>query len=384
MMAGYGGRTWLAAVALAAAASGCGLHGKPQVERRAAGNGAAGAGATSKLPAPSTPAGPGQAGLDTVVAPGIVEPWGGQVALSARESGWIARIAVKEGERVEAGQLLATLDDPAQRRAVELAAAELTVAAAELSRLDAGATPEERRQAQAELDGAAARSELARSAAARAARLHQQGAISDAEVERDSAEARAQGALADRSEARLQEVRLGARTEDRSAARGRVAAARARLGLAEAGLDRRRVFAPSAGTVLLSRFHAGEFYDVGAGPLFLLGDLDRLQVRLEVDEIDAIEVGPGAPCMLRSDGGVPLAEGTVDRVAPRMGRRGLAIESPTSRSDVRVREVFVQVGALGTLVPGQRVWGHTPRASPTQAAVGTNVTRHSSSGISPD
>jgi hypothetical protein len=41
-----------------------------------------------------------------------------------------------------------------------------------------------------------------------------------------------------------------------------------------------------------------------------------------------------------------------------MGRRGLAIESPTARADVRVREVFVEAAATSTLVPGQRVWGH--------------------------
>ena len=354
------------ALTVTSAGSGCGLHGKPSVERKVGPGGTVSAGVAPPRPgpAPST----GQAGPGTVVAPGIVEPWGGPIALSAREPGWIASLAVKEGERVEAGQLLATLDDSAQRRAVELAIADLGVAAAELARLDAGATAEERRQAQADLEGAGARSELARATAARTGLLHQQGAVSDAEAERDAAEARAQAALAERAEARLAAVRVGARVEDRSAARGRVAAARARLGLAEAALDRRRVHAPAAGTVLLSRFHAGEFYDVAAGPLFQLGELGRLQVRLEVDEIDAFEVDRGASCALRSDGGAPLAEGRVDRVAPRMGRRGLVIEGPTSRADVRVREVFVEVTRPGALVPGQRVWAHLSRGAGVQLA----------------
>ncbi len=367
MRTGFKGGWWVTALVLAASVAGCGLHDRMQVERKVGARPAAGPSAADRAPAPASAARPGQPGLEAVVAPGIVEPRGGQIALAARESGWIAVLAVGEGARVEAGQLLATLDDSAQRRAVELAAAELAVAAAELSRLEAGATPDERRQAQADADGAAARSQLARSGADRAERLHRQGIISDAEAEREAAEARAQGALAERAEARLHEVQGGARAEDRSAARSRVAAARARLGLAEAGLERRRVFAPAAGTILLSRFHVGELYDAGAGPLFLLGDLDRLQVRLEVDEVDALDVGPGRPCSLRSDGGVQLAEGTVERLAPKMGRRALASESPTSRADVRVREVFVEVTGAGPLVPGQRVWGHTPRAGPTLA-----------------
>jgi multidrug resistance efflux pump len=129
----------------------------------------------------------------------------------------------------------------------------------------------------------------------------------------------------------------------------------------EDALARRQIVAPSAGVVLLSRFHAGEFYDVGAGPLFVLGDMSRLQVRLEVDEIDALALHRGDACALYSDGGGRLAGGTVVRLAPKMGRRALPLESPTARQDVRVREVFVEVPATATLIPGQRVWGHTRR-----------------------
>ncbi|HEY6105396.1 MAG TPA: HlyD family efflux transporter periplasmic adaptor subunit, partial [Anaeromyxobacteraceae bacterium] len=152
------------------------------------------------------------------------------------------------------------------------------------------------------------------------------------------------------------------------AARARAAAARARLGVAEAALARRQVVAPAAGTVLTSRFHPGEFYNVGAGPLMVLGDTSRLQVRLEVDEIDAPAVSGGAACALYSDAGARLAEGTVFRIAPRMGRKGLPIESPTARQDVRVREAFVEVPASSGLIPGQRVWGHVSR--PAVAAQG--------------
>jgi hypothetical protein len=133
--------------------------------------------------------------------------------------------------------------------------------------------------------------------------------------------------------------------------------------LARANLARRRVTAPSAGTILLSRFHVGEFYSPPAGPFFVLGDLTRLQVRLEVDEIDALDVGVGAPCAFYSDGGVLLAQGIVVREAPTMGRRALPLESPTARVDVRIREVFVEVSATAPLVPGQRVWGNTPRVT---------------------
>lgn len=352
-----GSRMAIAAVALAALLAGCGLHGKPEVERRA------GAAAARADPAPARPAPPGAEEPDAVVAPGVVEPWGGEADLSAQEPGWIAEIAVKEGDAVRAGQLLATLEDGAQRRAVDLARAELADAEAAREKIERGATSEELRQAEADHAAASARASLARSVAARTARLHETGVVPDVEAERTAAESRAEAALAERADARLRELRRGARPEDRSAARARAAAAEARLRLAEANLARRRVLAPGAGTVLQSRFHPGEFYGVGAGPLFVLGDVTRLQVRLEVDEIDAFALRAGAPCAIDSDAGARIAAGTVIRLAPRMGRRALATESPTARNDVRVREVFVEIPAASGLIPGQRVWGHASRAA---------------------
>jgi hypothetical protein len=55
-----------------------------------------------------------------------------------------------------------------------------------------------------------------------------------------------------------------------------------------------------------------------------------------------------------------------------MGRRGLAIESPTARADVRVREVFVEAPTPSSslLIPGQRVWGHiVPSASSDKSSL---------------
>jgi RND family efflux transporter MFP subunit len=292
----------MAVMALGASLSGCGLHGKPKVERK------------NYVATGSTAAAPALAGDlagATVVAPGIVEPWGGQVDLSAQEPGWIARILVKEGDVVHAGQLLATLEDGTQRHSVELA--------------------------RAELSEAEARASFARAAAARISRLHTDGTVPDNEADRAAADALGQTAAAEGAQARFR--------------------------LAQAGLERRRITAPSSGTILLSRFHPGEFYNPGGGPLFVLGDMTRLQVRLEVDEVDAPDVRTGAPCALVSDGEQPLAQGTIVRVAPKMGRRALPLESPTARADVRIREVFVEIPATAPLVPGQRVWGHTSRSN---------------------
>jgi multidrug resistance efflux pump len=336
------------------ALAGCGLHGKPKIARESARKIARRTSGPAELAEP-----------ERVVAPGIVEAWGGDVELSPRESGWIAKILVSEGEAVSAGQRLAVLDAEAQGAAVEVATADLAEAQAGLDRTLHGSTREELRQARAEAEANRARAELARRTANRTAALGAGQAAAVADVDRAAADAEAQEANAQASEARLAALERGARPEDRTAARTRVAAARARLALARANLERREVIAPIAGAVLLSRAHAGEFFVVGGPPLFVVGDTARLQVRLEVDEIDADRVRAQARCGLFADDGSRLGEGGVYRLAPQMGRRGLAIESPTARADVRVREVFIEVPAALALLPGQRVWGHV---APAEAA----------------
>jgi multidrug efflux pump subunit AcrA (membrane-fusion protein) len=344
-------------LATAVLLSGCGLHGKPNVDRTKA---LAGSHVTAAVTAPDLEE-PNQ-----VVAPGVVEAWGGNVELSPGEPGWIAKILASEGGRVEARQVLATLDDEAQRASVDLAKADLAEAEATFAKTQNGATVEELRQARAENEAGQVRAELARHDATRSDRLGSDRVLAPAEVERVSAEARVQTAIANASAAKLASLERGSRSEDRSAGRNRVVAARARVALAEVGLARRQVVAPIAGVVLLSRFHVGEFFNVGGVPLFVLGDTSSLQVRLEVDEIDAFRVKDGAPCTLYGDDNQKIVAGAVLRLAPQMGRRGLAIESPTARADVRVREVFVEVSGASSLVPGQRVWGHV---IPVQPAV---------------
>jgi multidrug resistance efflux pump len=328
--------------------AGCGLHGRSNVER--------------KHVQSSAPFAPELATPERVVAPGVVEAWGGEVALAPREPGWIAEIRVEEGEHVTSGQTVAVLDDELQLAAVHTAEADFADAEAMLAKTLRGATAEERRQAQADVLANDARAALARSNARRMNGLGEKDAVAAAEVERAFAESDTQVALADSAAARLHAIERGARAEDRTSARARLAAAQAKLEFARANLARRRVLSPKEGTVLTSRFHAGEFFEPGSGALFIVGDVSRLRIRLEVDEIDSSRLEPGASCAIYGDDNTYITDGTLYQLAPKMGRRGLPIEAPTARADVRVREVYVEVAPTSKLIPGQRVWGHATPA----------------------
>jgi HlyD family secretion protein len=291
-----------------------------------------------------------------VVAPGVVEPWGEEVRVAAKEAGWIAEIRVREGQRVEAGDTLARLDDAAQAAGVALATADVAELEALLQRARQGSTAEELAQARAERDAAAARAERARADAERSSRLMGEGLVARADGERAGKDAEAESAGAASLAARYAAVVRGTRPEDLAAAARRLEAAQARLQAAQAALRRRVVAAPVAGTVLWSRYRVGELYAAGSPALFVLGDVSRLQVRVDVDEIDAQRVAVDAPATIRIEGSLEPAPGRVVWLSPRMGRRNLLVETPTARNDVRIREVLVETPAGQRLLPGARVW----------------------------
>ena len=236
----------LAVLTLSLSAAGCNHRGPAKTVKR-----------SSRAPV----AGP----LSTaVVAPGVVEPWGEEVRVAAKEAGWIAEIRVREGQRVEAGDVLARLDDGAQAAGLAAATAEVAELEALLQRARQGSTAEELAQARAERDAAAARAERARSDAVRFSHLMEEGLVARAEGERAVKDAEAEAAVAASLEARYAAAIRGTRSEDLAAAHRRLEAARARLQAARAALARRVVAAPGAGAVRWGRYRAGELYAAGA------------------------------------------------------------------------------------------------------------------------
>jgi multidrug resistance efflux pump len=296
-----------------------------------------------------------------ITAPGTVEPWSGEVKLASMEPGQLGEILVTEGQLVHKGELLARLEDSQQRHAVAIAQAEVRQAAAILA--GASSTNEELRAAAAELQAATVRAEQQRRESERAATLGASGVLAAAEVERVTSAAGVEEAAREAAEARQLAVKRGARHSERQLLKSRWEAAEARLKDAGAALARREVRATIDGVVLWSRQHVGEYYSQTQGPLFVLGDMQHPQLRLEVDDGDAGLVLEGARCKLRSDSGQALGTGTVVRIAAAFGTRSLSTERPSSRTDARVREVFVAIDTPTALAHGQRVWGQIDRAT---------------------
>jgi len=107
-------------------------------------------------------------------------------------------------------------------------------------------------------------------------------------------------------------------------------------------LDRLTVRAPRDGTILQVNVRAGEYATLGSNePLLLLGDTEQLQVRADVDEVNAPLVAPHAPgvASLKSMAGttIPL---TFVRIEPYVIPKKSLTGDNTERVDTRVLQII--------------------------------------------
>jgi HlyD family secretion protein len=278
--------------------------------------------------------------------------------VGAGVDGVIAELRVREGDSVQAGEVLAVIDR--RELKAELAAARASVEAARQgrTRILRGSRREDRERAEAEVTAAEAVVVQAESQHRRSLRLFQQGILSEAErdeVRRNLEVSRAQLAAA-RKRAEL--VKAPPLPEEAAKADADVRWADERMRVLQQTLEKCYVRAPISGTVLRTTLRPGESFSTFVPrPILSLADTSRLRVRAEVDERDVGRVFPGQRVIVRGDGwagrGVP---GRVARLGAAMGRKTIKTGDPAEKSDRDVLEVLVDLDRQDPrLVIGLRV-----------------------------
>lgn len=303
----------------------------------------------------------------TIVAAGLIEPAGEERVLIPEAGGRLDRVLISVGDQVKAGQLIAELDNRSERAAVDLARAELARAEAERDRLRAGPRPEERAEAAALAAEARALAAQAASDYARRERLANSGQLGREALDQAKTASIAARARAHAAEARAALLRAGTRSEDLRAGEAAVAAATARIAVADAALARTRIASPIDGVVLERELAEGETVVALAPiPLARIGDTSTLYARLDIDEFDVGRVAVGMRATVTSDAFPGRTfSGDVVRVGTRMGRRRALSESPTERVDATVLEALVRLEAGAPLPVGLRVDARLERAAPS-------------------
>lgn len=203
-------------------------------------------------------------------------------AVSFTTSGVVAKVLVKEGEWVEAGQVLARLESTRQTVMVAQAEAQLERATARLQELQAGARAEELAAAQAALDRAKAH----------LSRVKVAGPPVDIAIaEADVKSAQAQYDL----------LKAGARPETIAAAKAELAAAKAALEQARLELAETELTAPFAGEVAALRLNPGEYVSAGS-PVLRIVDTSAWQIQTDdLNELNVVRISVGDAAIVTFD-----------------------------------------------------------------------------------
>jgi multidrug resistance efflux pump len=300
---------------------------------------------------------------NTVAGAGMVEPsteastnaW---IAVGSQLSGVVTKIAVHIGQTVSEGDLLFELDKRAAEAELLARKASLRASQEQLRRLELQPRPEEVPPSEAQVEAANANLHQTQNQRDRNRKLSERGAVSPEELVRSEQaylNAKAQLGL---SKANLALLKAGAWEPDKAIAAANVELARAQLIQTETTLKLLEIRAPVDGTILQVNVRPGEFVSTaGSQSLLLMGNLDPLHVRVNVDEEDIPRLKLQAPAKakLRGDANqqeIPLKFVRVEPyVVPKMSLTGLNVE----RVDTRVVQLIYVIDSSHPLVSEKKV-----------------------------
>ena len=277
-----------------------------------------------------------------------------EVQLAFRQSGRVAQMYFDEGDHIEAGARMGTLDAQPFEEALAAADAAVAVAQADLDKLRRGLRPQEITQTQEALNQALA---VARDAARnfdRQSQLLASGAASQktadaARAARDQATAGVNAARAAHSQAKE-----GFRQEDIAAGQARLAAAQAARAQAATALADTTLLAPSTGTVIARVREPGSMVVIQS-PIYSLSLDAPVYVRAYVGEPDLGRIAPGMRVRVRGDSSDKTYQGQIGFISPRAEFTPKTVETADLRTDLVYRLRIVVNNADAALRQGMPV-----------------------------
>ncbi|MEI9476192.1 MAG: biotin/lipoyl-binding protein [Deltaproteobacteria bacterium] len=274
---------------------------------------------------------------------GIVEASTRNISIGSHVPGIVAKVFITVGQRVKSGDPLFALDDRKQKADLAVKEAALKESRARLTKLKQSPRAEELPPVLARVKEAEANLQDAQQQLQIAEKIKDPRAIAIDDVNKrrhavEAAEARLTQARAD-----LKLLQAGTWKPDIEVAMANVASAESEVNAARVEIDRLTVHAPVEGDILQVNIRPGEFAPSGptSEPLILLGNLDTLHVRVDIDENDAWRYQPETPAiayvrgnpLLKTDLKFEYVEAYV------VPKRSLTGDS-TERVDTRVMQVI--------------------------------------------
>jgi HlyD family secretion protein len=181
------------------------------------------------------------------------------VNVSPKTAGVLKNLLVEQGDKVQAGQIIARMDDADLQAQLIQGRAKLAQAQAELAQARAGNRIQEIERAQAQVDAAQAKANFAREKLERYRRLTQQGAIAQNELDQYVSESQSAQANLREAQRQLSLLQSGSRPEEIAQRQAAVQAAQGELQAIQVKLNDTIIRAPFAGLVTQKNASEGAF-----------------------------------------------------------------------------------------------------------------------------
>ncbi|MEX3014019.1 efflux RND transporter periplasmic adaptor subunit [Gymnodinialimonas hymeniacidonis] len=281
-----------------------------------------------------------------VVALGRILPMDDVISIATPYGAGDARIAelrVNVGDQVEAGDILAVLDNRTDlESALASSLADLAISEATLEQTIITINAS-RAEAEAAYERSQATLIEATSERVRSQSLLDRGIAARADF--DSAVARAEEAALDvqRDLATLSRYRVseGEVQADIAVAQANLEAARISVERAERNLEQSIVAAPTSGTIF--EIHSREGEQPGSEGILDMGDTSQMKVEAEVYQTMVRRVALGDPVTITTQAIEQTLNGTVVSIGLEINRQSITSDDPAANTDARVVNVVIEL-----------------------------------------
>ena len=291
-----------------------------------------------------------------------------EVRLAPEMGGRVLTLEVKEGDRVEAGARILTIDATDLGLAIARAVTERASAEAQLRLVRVSARSEDVRQAEAQVDAARAEVPAAKAEVdAATADLERFELLltrkSGSQKQRDDAVTRRQVAVARleaaekrvaAAESTVARVKVGARKEEVDVAQSRIATTAAAIATLEDQVKDATLLSPVAGIVTEKLTEAGEMI-APRSPVVVITDLDHAWADVYVPEPAIPRIKLGQAATLFTDAGGAGLPGTVSYISPKAEFTPRNVQTSEERAKLVYRIRITVDNTAGVLKQGMPV-----------------------------
>ena len=222
-----------------------------------------------------------------IAGAGLIEARRENIPVGAPVPGVVWEVFVKIGDKVKTGDPLFRIDDREVKAQLKVREAALVATKAQLHKLLSAPRPEDIPPAQAAVEEARAKVYDAESAMGRTEKLYNRQMAPASDYDRDRFNYISSKAAMTKAIAELEKIVAGSWKEDIELARAAVLQSESELESIRIMLDRLTVRALADGDVLQVNVRPGQFAALAwREPMIVLGDVNKLHVRVDIDEND--------------------------------------------------------------------------------------------------